>query len=274
MPKKLTHMAIAYDFDGTLSPGNMQEYTFIPAIQKNIEQFWSEVGKLAKEKQADKILTYMKLMLEKAAHEKVSVRREDFARFGTGVKLFKGVTDWFGRINNYAREKNIVIEHYIISSGLKEMVEATKIGREFEAIFASSFMYDHHGIADWPALAINYTTKTQYLFRINKGTLDVNDDTGINEYVRPEDRPIPFERIIYLGDGSTDIPCMKLVKELGGHSIAVFKPHTKGARTEADQLIAQDRVNFIAPANYEDNRAVDRLVKSIIDKIVADTALK
>lgn len=274
MPKKLTHMAIAYDFDGTLSPGNMQEYAFIPAVQKNISEFWKEVGNLAKEKQADEILVYMHLMLEKADYEKVPVRRQDFADFGAKVGLFKGVEGWFDRINAYAKGKGIAIEHYIISSGIKEMVAATKIGKKFEAIFASSFMYDHHGIAHWPALAVNYTTKTQYLFRINKGTLDVSDHSMINTYVRPEDRPIPFERMIFLGDGTTDIPCMKLVKEKGGHSIAVYKPSTKGAKQKANQLIKQDRVNFVVPADYQDGKEVDLLVKSIINKIAADAAVQ
>jgi hypothetical protein len=274
MAKRLIRAAIAYDFDGTLAPGNIQEYDFIPSVNTSSASFWSEVKSLAHDQQADEILCYMFLMLEKARSARIPVRREDFANYGRSVALFDGVDGWFKRINEYARSKDINLEHYIISSAIKEMVEATEIGKHVARVFASSFMYDHHGIANWPALAINYTTKTQYLFRINKGSLDVADHSKINAYVKPAERPIPFTRMVFIGDGSTDIPCMKLVREQCGHSIAVYKPKTKGARNKAQKLIAEDRVNFVAPADYREGEEIDGIVKRILDKIATDAALE
>ncbi len=273
MPEKLVCMAIAYDFDGTLAPGNMQEYEFIPNIGMKSKTFWDEVDKRAKEHQADKVLAYMQLMLDKADSEEVQVRKKDIEEYGESIELFDGVEHWFNRINKYGKKKRIKIEHFIISSGIREMIAGTPIAAKFKAIFASSFIYDHYGIARWPALAINYTTKTQYLFRINKGVLDVYDDTKINAYVKEENRPIPFNNMIFIGDGPTDIPCFRLVKSQGGHSIAVYKPNTKGARKVAEKLVTQQRVNFIAPANYEPGNRIDQIVKAIIDKVASDTAV-
>jgi hypothetical protein len=166
------------------------------------------------------------------------------------------------------------VEHYVISSGLREMVAGTIIARKFKAVYASSFWYDHHGVAQWPALALNYTTKTQYLFRINKGSLHVYDHSKVNEYVPHAERPIPFTNMIFVGDGETDIPCFRLVKDLGGHSIAVYKPRARRARTISEKLIRDGRVNFIAPADYSDGRELDRIVKGIIDKVAADYHLR
>lgn len=274
MPRSRIRAAIAYDFDGTLTPGNMHEYSFIPAINTSAVPFWNEVKNISREQQADEILAYMHLMLEKAHTAKVPVRRKDFSDFGRRIQFFDGVVEWFSRINSYAKDRGITLEHYIISSGIKEMIEGTVIAKKFKAIFASSFMYDHHGIAHWPALAVNYTTKTQYLFRINKRCLDVADDTTINSYVRPGNRPVPFTRMIFIGDGSTDIPCMKLVHAQRGHSIAVFKTTDGDAKRKAQKLINEDRVNFIAPADYSDGSEIDAIIKLILDKVAADAALE
>jgi len=273
MPRKLVCMAIAYDFDGTLAPGNMQEYEFIPNIGMKSKAFWNEVNKRAKENQADSVLAYMQLMLEKAAIKKIQVRKKNFEEYGESVELFDGVVGWFDRINKYGKKNGIKIEHFIISSGIREMIAGTPIATKFKAIFASSFIYDHHGVAQWPALAINYTTKTQYLFRINKDVLNVYDDSKINDYVPEEARPVPFNNIIFIGDGSTDIPCFRLVKGQGGHSIAVYKPHTSGVREKAETLIEQDRVNFIAPANYLPGNRIDVIVRVIIDRVASDVAM-
>ncbi|QOX80482.1 haloacid dehalogenase-like hydrolase [Trichlorobacter lovleyi] len=273
MAKKLIPFAIAYDFDGTLAPGNMQEYDFVPSVGMTKTAFWKEVAELAKEHNADSILMYMMHMLDKAHAAHVPVRKTDFINFGRSVTLFEGVRDWFDRIDKYGKERGLKIEHYIISSGNREMIEGTSIAKKFTAIYASSFVYDHNGVAKWPALAVNYTTKTQFLFRINKGVMNVYDNSKVNEFVPKEDRPVPFKNMVFIGDGDTDIPCFRMVKEQGGHAIAVYKPNTRGTKGKADKLIQEGRVNFIAPANYSENGEIDTVVKAIIDKVAADTAL-
>lgn len=273
MAKKLIPFAIAYDFDGTLAPGNMQEYDFVPAIGMTKKAFWTEVGGLAKEHNADSILMYMMHMLDKAHAAHVPVRKADFVSFGKSVTLFDGVIDWFERINAYGKQHGLKVEHYIISSGNREMIEGTPIAKKFTAIYASSFVYDHNGVAKWPALAVNYTTKTQFLFRINKGVMNVYDNSKINEFVPKEDRPVPFNNMMFLGDGDTDIPCFRLVKDQGGHAIAVYKPNTKGTKGKAEKLIKEGRVNFIAPANYSEGGEIESIVKAVIDKVSADGAL-
>jgi hypothetical protein len=215
----------------------------------------------------------MYVMLEKAKREKIQVKKENFRKYGKDITFFDGVAEWFGRINDYGKQKGIKVEHFIVSSGIREMVEGTAIAKEFKAIYASGFMYDYHEIACWPALAINYTTKTQYLFRINKGSLEVHDNTVINTYVPHDERPVPFENMIFIGDGVTDIPCMRLVKDQGGHSISVYHPGKKGAKQHADQLLKDGRVTLIAPADYREGTSMDQAVKAIIDKVEANSKI-
>lgn len=269
MAKKLIPMAISYDFDGTLAPGNMQEYDFIPALHTKPGDFWKMAGRLAAEHEMDQILAYMHLMLEEARKAHVAVRKADFKNFGKSIQLFPGVHEWFKRINTYAKTKGVRLEHFIISSGIREMVEGTPIHKEFKKVYASGFMFDHNGVACWPALAVNYTNKTQYLFRINKGSLDVHDNSVINKFVPKEQRPIPFENMIFIGDGETDIPCMRLVKDQGGHSIAVYNPGKHGTKAHAGRLIKDGRATLDAPADYRANSAIDQAVKAIIDKVEA-----
>ena len=269
MPKKLIPMAIAYDFDGTLAPGNMQEYDFIPALNMRSRQFWDMVNKIAVKDEADPILAYMFTMLEEARKAKLPVRKADFKSYGGKIALFPGVSDWFDRINAYAKVKGVRLQHYIISSGLREMLEGTPIYKKFRKVYASGFMFDQNEVACWPALGLNYTTKTQYLFRINKGTLDVHDNSVINKFVPKADRPLPFENMIFIGDGETDIPCMRLVKDQGGHSIAVYNTDKYGAKKTAEQLITDGRASFVAPADYQPNSKVEKAVQAIIDRIEA-----
>ena len=267
---KKTTIALIYDFDGTLSPGNMQEFGFIQAIGKDSRTFWEQNKKLSEENDASGILCYMYLMLQKAQAENISLSRSSFRKFGRDVELFKGVQDWFKLINDYGKSVGVNIEHYINSSGLTEMIEGTSIAKEFKKIYACSFLYDVDGKAVWPAVAVDYTAKTQFLFKINKGIERISDNKRINEYVAEEDRPIPFKNMIYFGDGKTDIPCMKLIKEQGGHSIAVYKPGSTKKKTAA-KLINENRVNFVCSADYSENKEVHNVVKTIIDKIKADT---
>lgn len=269
MPKKLIPMAIAYDFDGTLAPGNMQEYDFIPALQMRSKQFWAAVNEHAKRHEADQILAYMYVMLEEARKAQVAVRKADFKNYGAKIVLFPGVQDWFDRVNAYAKGKGVRLQHYIISSGLREMVEGTSIYKKFRKVYASGFMFDHNDVACWPALGLNYTTKTQYLFRINKGTLDVHDNSVINKFVPKADRPLPFENMIFIGDGETDIPCMRLVKDQGGHSIAIYNQDKYRAKKAAEQLVADGRASLIAPADYQADSTVEKAVKAIIDRVQA-----
>ena len=269
MAKKLTPVSIAYDFDGTLAPGNMQEYDFIPALKMKSKQFWDEVKALALKQEADEILAYMRLTLSKAAAAQVPVRRDDFRSFGAGISLFPGVAGWFDRVNEYGRTRGCKVEHFIISSGLREMIEGTTIAKKFRMVYGSGFMFDHNGVADWPAVAMNYTTKTQYLFRINKGSLDVHDNSVINTFVPKESRAVPFENMIFIGDGVTDIPCMRLVKDQGGHAFAVYNPAKKGGRAIADRLVSEGRATLSAPANYGDGGQLDQVVKAVIDRVSA-----
>jgi len=273
MPKKLIPMVISYDFDGTLAPGNMQEYDFIPALNMLSKDFWASVNDLAKKHEMDQILAYMHIMLVEADKAKVPVCKENFKNFGAHIELFPGVKDWFKRVNAYAKTKGVRLEHFIISSGIREMVEGTPIYKEFKKVYASGFMFDHNGVAHWPALAVNYTTKTQYLFRINKGSLDVHDNSIINKFVPKEQRPVPFEHMVFIGDGETDIPCMRLVKDQGGHSIAVYNPKKHGAKKSAEQLITDGRATLVATADYQEGSAIDKAVKAIIDKIEASSRI-
>ena len=267
-------VALIYDFDGTLAPGNMQEFDFIPAIGKSNKEFWHDANSLAEQQDADGILTYMAKMVHEARATGLSLRREAFQESGRKVQLYNGVKGWFDRMNRYAAEKGIELVHYINSSGLKEIIEGTEIAHEVRKISACSFLYDIDGIAYWPAVAVNYTNKTQFIFKINKGVESVYDSKQVNTYIEEEKRPVPFKRMIYVGDGTTDIPCMRLVKNFGGHSIAVYNPDQKGARKEMSSMIRDNRVNHVCPADYADGSEIDTVVKAIIDKIATDHRLE
>ena len=280
MTKKLTPIAIAYDFDGTLAPGNMQEHSFIPKLGIDASTFWEGAKKLARENDMDEILAYMQLMLQKAANENLPVRKKDFEDYGKSITFFEGVESYFDRINQYALEKGIILEHYIISSGLREFVQGTKIARHFKYIFASGFRYDSNEVATWPALAINYTNKTQFLFRINKGIQNSYDNSEINKYTPADKRPVPFGQMIYIGDGETDVPAMKMIKYQGGTAIAVYNPRLRAKKSKLSpkqiclDLISQKRADYYAPADYSEDSILDKLIKNVIDKIHAEIELK
>lgn len=273
MAKKHIPMTIAYDFDGTLADGNMQEHQFLPDIGMTPKAFWAEVKRLTKEHQADEVLVYMNLMLRKANAANVPVRRDDFMARGKTIKLFDGVTDWFDRITDYGKSKGVRVEHVLVSSGNAEIFAGTPIAPKFSHVYASKFMFDQNGVAAWPALAVNYTTKTQYLFRINKDAHDLSDNGKVNQFIEKRDRPVPFENIVFIGDGSTDIPCFRLVKEQGGLSVAVFKKRTRGAHDKADQYLKEGRVHCAVPAIYTDGSELDRIIKANIDAVAARAAL-
>ncbi len=261
-------LAICYDFDKTLSPDDMQAQGYIQSVGYDINQFWNESNSMASSNDMDNNLAYMyKMVLE--AEGNFVFNKKALAEYGAKVKLFNGVDSWFERIRAYGSERNVIVEHYIISSGLKEMIEGTKIAKNgaFEKIYASSFYYNDRGVAKWPAQVINYTSKTQFLFRIEKGVLDINDP-GVNEYFPPEKMRVPFRNMVYIGDSDTDIPCMKLVNAYGGHSIGVYNPQTQD-KTKVLKMITDNRIKYFAPADYSEGLELDSLVKAIIDKTSA-----
>ena len=266
-------VALVYDFDGTLSPGNMQEFGFIQAIGKKPREFWQESDEIAIGQDASNILSYMKLMFDEAREAGIKLRRSDFKRFGKSIELFDGVKDWFHLVNAYGRSKGVKVEHYINSSGLAEMIEGTPIAKEFKRIFACSFLYNEAGEAEWPGVAVDYTAKTQFLFKINKGILSIRDNKLVNESQAEENKRIPFPHMIYFGDGETDVPCMKIVKMFGGHSIAVYNQKNSHKKEVAKTLFRQGRVNFTTPAVYTKESRTYEIVCAIIDKIKADYSL-
>ena len=266
-------VALIYDFDGTLSPGNMQEFGFIQAIGKKPQEFWQESDDIAAGQDASNILSYMKLMFDEAKKAGIKLRRDDFRKFGESVELFEGVTGWFKLINDYGKTHGVKVEHYINSSGLAEMIEGTPIAKEFKRIYACSFLYNKEGEAEWPGVAVDYTAKTQFLFKINKGILSVRDNKKVNESKIDEKKRIPFPHMIYFGDGETDVPCMKIVKMFGGNSIGVYNPAIPKKKKVAEKLLRQHRVNFITPALYTKESRTYNVVCSIIDKIRIDFEL-
>jgi len=269
--KKRPTVALIYDFDGTLSPGNMQEFGFIQAIGKTPEEFWSQSNQVPEGQEVSSILSYMKLMIDEAKKKGISLTRDSFVSFGKHIELYEGVRHWFSLINEYGRRHGVDVEHYINSSGQTELIEGTDIAKEFKKIFACSFWYDENGVAVWPAVAVDYTGKTQFLFKIAKGIMDISDNTKVNESQREDDKPIPFSNMIYFGDGTTDVPCMKIVKMFGGNSIAVYDPANKRKVETARKLLKQDRVNFMCEADYRIGSQMYEVVTTIIDKIKAES---
>ena len=271
-------IAIAYDFDGTLAPGNMQEYDFIPDLNMNTLDFWKETNKMSRRNDMDEVLAYLYLMLTKAKEKQIPVKEETFMEYGKKISFFPGVEDFFPRVNQYAAMKGFVVEHYVISSGIREMIKGTPIAKEFKNIFASGFQYDEAGEACWPALAVNYTNKTQFLFRINKGINNSHDNTLINKIIPEEKKPVPFSNMIYIGDGETDVPAMKMVNMQGGCSIAVFNPELINSNTGkyeriSLEILRNNRANYIAPADYRKNSSLDLLITNLIDKIASEQNL-
>ena len=265
-------VALIYDFDGTLAPGKMQEYSFINAVGRKKDEFWAETHEMAKDQDSDGVLIYMLLMLEEAKKKGIKLTRKKLRTYGKDITFFKGVETWFERIRKIGEKEGVIIEHYINSSGLLEIMEGTRIAKEFKAIFASSFYYDKEGCAIWPASAVNYTNKTQFLFKINKGILNIHDSEKINSSVPEEEKRVSFSNMIYFGDGETDVPCMKLTRQLGGTSIAVYN-NSEASKEVAQRLYEQHRVSFTCPADYSKGSLVEEIVTKLIRKIKADSDL-
>ena len=259
-------VAICYDFDKTLSPDDMQAQGYIQSVGYDVAEFWNQSNKIATENEMDSNLAYMYLMC-KEAEGKFNLTREKLQEYGSKVSLFKGVKDWFRRVDEYGKRKNVIVEHYVISSGLKEMIEGTEIYKQgaFQKVYASAFYYDENGNAIWPAQVVNFTNKTQYLFRISKGTVEINDP-GVNEVFAREDIRVPFTNMIYVGDSATDIPFMKLVCSYGGLSIGVYNENT-GDKRAVEKILCENRINHACPANYEKDSELEKIVFNVIDKV-------
>ena len=272
MPKRPI-VALIYDFDGTLSPGNMQEFGFIQAVGKTKEEFWEMSNNIAVGQDASNVLSYMKLMFDEARKAGIPLRRSKFKEFGEHVELFEGVRQWFKMVNEYGAAHGVKVEHYINSSGLKEIIEGTPIAKEFRHIYAGTFIYNEQGEAEWPGIAVDHTAKTQFLFKINKGITSQRDSKMVNASMADDKKRIPFTHMVYFGDGETDVPCMKIVGMFGGHPIAVYNPESAKKRAVAEKLKRQGRVNFITPSVYTRQSRTFSIVCAIIDKIKADDTL-
>ncbi len=266
-------LAICYDFDKTLSPDDMQAQGYIQSVGYDPEEFWRQSNALAAANDMDQNLAYMYMMVDKA-HGIHDFTRKTLQEYGAKVGLFPGVREWFERIRAYGAAHGVIVEHYIISSGLKEMIEGTQMAKEgaFERIYASSFYFGEDGVVKWPAQAVNYTNKTQFLFRIQKGVLNVNDP-AVNDSFPPDTLRVPFRNMVYIGDSDTDIPCMRLVNSSGGQSIGVYNPAT-GDKEKVHRMILENRIRYFAPADYTDGGELDTLVKAIIERTAANEKLE
>lgn len=269
---KKTKVALIYDFDGTLCEHYMQDYGLIPLVGMKPKDFWPMANKWSADHDADQITGSMFYFLKKSFEEGVTLTREKMKETGKNIKYYAGVEDWFKRISKYGEALDLEIEHYIISAGYEEILEGTKIRKFFKDVFSCSFAYSKDGRPVWPARVVNYSAKTQYLSKINKG-LKKNDDREVNEFLPDEDRPIPYQRMIFFGDGMTDIPAMRMVKDKGGHSVAVYKPRSK-SKSQAIKLLLDNRVSFALPADYSENKELDHVVRTILDKISTERDLE
>ena len=252
-------IAIIYDFDNTLCDQDMQNYSFIPNLEMTPSEFWNEISQFSKEENMEGILSYLYYMVKKSNEKGKPMTKEYLSTLGKDINLYPGVEEWFERINQYGKEQGAIIEHYIISSGLKDIINSSKIAKYFTAVYACDFYYGEDGLPIWPKIAINFTAKTQYLYKINKGILDETDSTEVNK--KYKEKRIPFRNMIYIGDGLTDIPCMTMLKKAGGRSIGIYTAKTK---ERVQQFLVDERINYVCPANYKDNSYLDRTVKLII----------
>jgi len=268
-------IALVYDFDGTLSPQPMQEYTVLPKIGVDPPAFWAQVARETRETQSDQMLVYMRLILEALERAQVDVKRADFVRMARAIKYFAGVEGWFARMNAYVKKKSgggVTLQHYLISAGQREILEGASIRKHFKQIYASEYHFNHHGVATFPKLLVTDTMKTQFLFRINKGKESITE--SINEHMDEAERPIPFQNIVYVGDGMTDVPSMALTKKNGGHTVAVYDRRNRKGKATCIKLMHAGRADFIAEADYRRGSKLSTRVELLLDAIVADVAYR
>lgn len=263
-------IALLYDFDKTLCTQDMQNYAFIPSLGMQPADFWREANTFGWQEHMDGILAYMYTMLRKSKEKGLSIRRENLVEMGRSIELFPGVKEWFARINAFGESLGVEVEHYILSSGLREIIEGSGISHEFKKVYASEFYYDESGVPVWPKLDVNFTAKTQFVYRINKGVLDVSNDKDLNASMPDDSKRVPFTNMIYVGDGLSDVPCMKMMRSYGGQAIAVYQPESRSA---VEELLYRGRVDFIFPADYREGTSLDTTVKNIIRKMAVTDVL-
>ncbi len=264
MERRMPIVAFLYDFDKTLCTTDMQNYAFIPSLGMTPEEFWALANSFGRANRIDGILAYMYTMIRESERRGRPFTRADLVEKGRSIVLFPGVEDWFRRINDFGASQGVQVEHYVISSGLREIIEGSSVSGEFQEIYASEFYYDEAGRPTWPKLAVNFTAKTQFVYRINKGVLDVSDDKTLNDSMPDDSKRVPFHNMIYVGDGLSDVPCMKMMRAYGGQAIAVYQA---GNRPGVEDLLAKGRVDFIFPADYSQGTALDLTVKDILCKM-------
>ena len=265
-----TIVALLYDFDRTLCTQDMQNYAFIPSLGMDPEDFWREANDFGRREHMDGILAYMYTMIRKCREKGVPLTREGLRRCGESIVFFPGVDGWFDRIDRFGALLGVQVEHYVISSGLREIIDGSAIARHFKEIYASEFYYDGAGWPVWPKLAVNFTAKTQFVYRINKGVLDVSDDRTLNASMPDDSKRVPFTNMIYLGDGLSDVPCMKMMRAYGGQAIAVYQDAN---RPGVEQLLRQGRVDYIYPADYSEGAGLELTVKEIIRRMAVNHRL-
>ncbi len=263
-------IAIMYDFDKTLCTKDMQDYGFIPSLDMQPSEFWQKANVFGSGAQMDGVLAYLYTMIEECKRKGIALTREALIKHGKGIELYPGVKEWFDRINLYGAAQGVQIEHYVISSGIKEIIEGSGIAEKFTKIFACEFLYDENGCALWPKTAVNYTNKTQFVYRINKGVLDISNDIDLNRSMPDDSKRVPFCNMIYIGDGLSDVPCMKMMKAYGGCAIAVYQVNNK---SKVEELLLGDRVDFIFPADYRKEGRLDKTVHNLIKKMAINDEL-
>ena len=268
--KKKPIVALLYDFDKTLCTQDMQNYAFIPSLGMVPGDFWREANDFGRRERMDGVLAYMYTMIRKCAQLGVPLTRESLVHCGRSIEFFPGVLDWFERINRFGGLLGARVEHYVISSGLREIIEGSAIADAFTKIYASEFYYNAAGAPVWPRLAVNFPAKTQFVYRINKGVLDVADDQKLNDSMPDDDKRVPFTNMIYIGDGLSDVPCMKMMRSYGGQAIAVYQAAN---RSGVEQLLRQRRVDFIYPADYREGTELEATVQEIIRKMAVSQRL-
>ena len=257
-------IAFLYDFDKTLCTTDMEDYAFIPSLGYTPAEFWGRANAFGWENRMDGLLAYMYTMIQECAAQNIKLDRAFLNHCGESIQLFPGVREWFARINAFGESLGVQVEHYVISSGLREIIEGSGIAQEFREIYACEFYYNENGDACWPKLDVNFTNKTQFVYRINKGILDVSRDKELNDSMPDDSKRVPFTNMIYVGDGLSDVPCMKMMRAYGGQAIAVYQASN---RQGVEKLLADGRVDFIFPADYREGMELDRTVRDILRKM-------
>ena len=257
-------IAFLYDCDKTLCTTDMEDYAFIPSLGYTPAEFWGKANAFGWENRMDGLLAYMYTMIQECAAQNIKLDRAFLNHCGESIQLFPGVREWFARINAFGESLGVQVEHYVISSGLREIIEGSGIAQEFREIYACEFYYNENGDACWPKLDVNFTNKTQFVYRINKGILDVSRDKELNDSMPDDSKRVPFTNMIYMGDGLSDVPCMKMMRAYGGQAIAVYQASN---RQGVEKLLADGRVDFIFPADYREGMELDRTVRDILRKM-------